>query len=82
MNQHYSTFSIACTSCGEPSNAYGSKGGKDPVREIPDQPQEPEILPDLPPEPEPDLFPEIPDNPIPEISPGGHEPEISPSPEF
>jgi hypothetical protein len=55
---------------------------KEPVREIPEEPHEPEILPDLPPQLEPDLLPEIPDVPAPEIAPGGHEPEISPSPEF
>jgi hypothetical protein len=58
------------------------QSAKEPIREIPDEPHEPEILPDLPPEPEPDLSPEIPDTPVPEIIPGGNEPEISPSPDF
>lgn len=55
------------------------QSAKEPVREIPDEPREPEILPDLPPERKPDLSPEIPDYPVPEIIPDGNEPEISPS---
>lgn len=45
--------------------------------EIPDQPLEPEILPDLPPEQEPDVSPELPTCPTPEITPV-QEPEINP----
>jgi hypothetical protein len=55
---------------------------KEPVREIPDEPDDPEITPDLPPETRPDLAPEIPDIPSPEIFPDRNQPEISPSPEF
>ncbi len=55
---------------------------KEPVREIPDEPHDPEIQPDLPPEPLPNLSPEIPDSPSPEVFPGRSEPEIGPSPEF
>lgn len=53
-----------------------------PTREIPDEPHEPEIRPDLRPEPMPELAPEIPDIPSPEIVPDRSQPEISPSPEF
>ncbi len=55
---------------------------KEPVREIPDEPHDPEIQPDLPVIPLPDLSPEIPDDPSPEILPGHIAPEISPSPDF
>ena len=55
---------------------------KDPVREFPDEPQDPEILPDLPAETVPDLPLEIPDDPRPEILPDKTEPEISPPADF
>ncbi len=54
---------------------------KEPVREIPDEPDDPEISPDLP-ETLPNLAPEIPDVPSPEILPDRNQPEISPSPDF
>jgi len=61
---------------------HGLQLANEPVREIPGEPHEPEIQPDLPPEPLPNLSPEIPDNPSPEVFPDRDEPEISPSPEF
>ena len=65
-----------------PSSEHGLQLAKEPVREIPGEPHDPEIQPDLPPEPLPNLSPEIPDNPSPEVFPDRDEPEISPSPEF
>lgn len=60
----------------------GPRLAREPFRELPDEPHDPEILPDLPPEQEPDLSPEIPDEPEPEILPDRYEPEINPSPEL
>ena len=62
--------------------ATGPRLAKEPFRELPDEPHDPEIRPDLPPEQQPDLSPEIPDEPAPEIYPDRYEPEISPSPEL
>ncbi len=60
----------------------GPRLAKEPLRELPEEPHDPEIRPDLPPEQQPDLSPEIPDEPAPEIFPDRYEPEISPSPEL
>lgn len=65
-----------------PTIDQGLQLAKEPAREIPDEPHEPEIQPDLPPEPLPNLLPEIPATPSPEVFPDRGKPEISPSPEF
>jgi hypothetical protein len=50
--------------------------------EIPEEPDDPEIEPDFPPEPIPDFNPEIMPEPAPEILPDLDAPEFEPFPEF
>ncbi|MCA9131841.1 MAG: hypothetical protein KDA45_01745 [Planctomycetales bacterium] len=60
----------------------GLWAAKEPPAEIPEEPHDPEIVPDLPAEPTPGIAPELPPEPSPEILPEPLTPEINPQREF